>query len=79
MTKEGSGLGTGITVATLLALLAACTAVAVYLWTSMKGVEMSAHGWAAMIIGIIFTLGLGVGLMALVFISNKRGYDDEVS
>jgi hypothetical protein len=22
------------------------------------------------------TLGLGVGLMALIFISNRRGYDD---
>ena len=79
MTKSGSSLGTGLTVATLLGLLAACTAVAVYLWTSMEGVEMSAHGWVAMILGIIFTFGLGVGLMALVFISNKRGYDDEVS
>ena len=79
MTKTGSGLGTGLTVLTLLGLLAACTAVAVYLWTSLKGVEMSGHGWAAMILGIIFTLVLGVGLMALVFISNKRGYDDDVS
>ena len=79
MTKTESGLGTGLTVLTLLGLLAACTAVAVYLWISLEGVEMSGHGWAAMILGIIFTLVLGVGLMALVFISNKRGYDDDVS
>ena len=46
MTKTGSGLGTGLTVATLLGLVAACTAVAVYLWTSMEGVEMSGHGWS---------------------------------
>lgn len=39
-------------------------------------VQMSAGGWAAMVLGIILTLGLGVGLMSLVFISNRRGYDE---
>ncbi len=37
---------------------------------------MSGHGWAAMALGIVFSLALGGGLMALVFFSARRGYDD---
>ena len=39
-------------------------------------VQMSAAGWGAMLLGIVLTLGLGFGLMSLVFISNRRGYDE---
>ena len=38
--------------------------------------EISSAGWLAMVLGVIVTLGLGIGLMALVFISNRRGYDE---
>lgn len=79
MSNNKTGRITGITALTLFGLLAATTAVGFYLWTSLEGVEMSGHGWAAMILGILFSLALGVGLMALVFISSRRGYDDEVS
>lgn len=79
MAEQSSKSGTIVLVVTLVGLLAASTAVGVYLWTSMEGVEMSAHGWTAMIFGILASLGVGVGLMALVFISNRRGYDDRVS
>ena len=27
-------------------------------------------------LGVLITLALGIGLMALVFISNRRGYDE---
>ena len=37
---------------------------------------MSAAGWVAMLLGIVVTLALGIGLMSLVFISNRRGYDE---
>jgi hypothetical protein len=37
---------------------------------------MSEGGWVALVLGVLATLALGIGLMALVFISNKRGYDD---
>ena len=45
-------------------------------WMSMGASEISAAGWLAMGLGIVMTLGLGVGLMALVFFSNRRGYDE---
>lgn len=40
---------------------------------------MSGHGYAALILGAFGTLALGAGLMALVFFSSRRGYDDAVS
>ena len=46
------------------------------LWTSIGDSEISAAGWLAMGLGVSVTLALGIGLMALVFISNRRGYDE---
>jgi hypothetical protein len=53
--------------------------VGIYAVIALSGigdVEMSAAGWGAMALGIILTLGLGFGLMSLVFISSRRGYDE---
>ena len=40
--------------------------------------SMSLHGWIALILCTIFTLGIGGGLMALVFHSAHKGYDDRI-
>jgi len=32
-------------------------------------------GWFFIVIGILFTLGLGGGLMALVFYSSRKDFD----
>ena len=45
-------------------------------WTGIGDSDISGAGWSALVLGVIFTLALGVGLMALVFISNRRGYDE---
>ena len=58
-----------------VALLAVGTIVAVAL-SGIGEVEMSAAGWGAMLLGIVLTLALGLGLMSLVFISHRRGYDE---
>jgi hypothetical protein len=58
---------------------AAVIAVAVVIgivWAELGDSDMSAAGWGAMVFGIVVTLALGVGLMSLVFISNRRGYDE---
>ena len=39
---------------------------------------MSIHGWIALILCTVFTLGVGGGLMALVFHSAHKGYDDQI-
>jgi hypothetical protein len=46
------------------------------LWIGFGDSEISGAGWLAMGLGVIVTLGLGIGLMALVFISSRRGYDE---
>ena len=45
-------------------------------WAGLGESEISLAGWLAMGLGVILTLGLGIGLMALVFISSRRGYDE---
>jgi hypothetical protein len=64
----------GAFVAGIMAL--SVIAVAVYLWLSLGDVEMGAAGYFAVIAGGIATLGLGVGLMTLVFYSHRNGFDD---
>ncbi len=50
--------------------------VGVYAWAVLGTSAMSAQGYVALALGIVATLGLGVGLMALVFFSNRYGYDE---
>jgi len=63
--------------------LAAATVLAVAvvvagLWSGLGDSEISLAGALAMIFGVIVALALGIGLMSLVFISNRRGYDEAV-
>lgn len=62
-------------IAVLVALLAIAIAWAIYAWNAVD-VQMSVHGYIAMILGIVFSLVVGCGLMALTFYSNRRGYDE---
>jgi hypothetical protein len=40
---------------------------------------MGFHGWLAMILGIVFTIVVGCGLMGLMFYSSRYGYDERAS
>jgi hypothetical protein len=68
-------LGWVAVVIAAVVVLAVGTAIAV-LWTNIGESEISGAGWLAMALGVIVTLALGFGLMALVFFSNRRGYDE---
>jgi hypothetical protein len=59
----------------LLALLAVSVWWAVHAWTAID-VEMSIHGYIAITLGIVFSLLVGCGLMALVFYSSRHGHDE---
>lgn len=48
---------------------------AVKVWTAMSGVHMSALGWTFLVLGVVVTIGLGAGLMALVFYSARHDMD----
>ena len=67
---------TFILVLILLALLAAAIAGTVYLWVDFGETEISTIGLLSMIGGGLVALLLGAGLMTLVFLSNRRGWDN---
>jgi hypothetical protein len=60
----------------LVAFLAASVWFAYYVWASDSGPPMPASGYVAMALGVVFSLVVGIGLMALVFYSSRHGYDD---
>jgi hypothetical protein len=59
--------------------VAALLALGVYTWQSLGAVEMSDNGYIALVLGVIGTLGLGGGLMTLLFYSQRHGYDEAAS
>jgi len=57
-------------------VVAAIVVVAAVNWGDIGDTGIDTNGWIALVLGVLVTLALGIGLMALVFISNRRGYDD---
>jgi hypothetical protein len=60
----------------LLAFLAASVWFAYYVWAVDDGPPMPTAGYVAMGLGILFSLAVGIGLMALIFYSHRHGYDE---
>ena len=67
---------TFVLIAALLGLLLLALIGAALMWIEAGDVDMSLHGFIALTLGIVLTLALGVGLMALMFYSNRHGHDD---
>ncbi|HEX3970274.1 MAG TPA: hypothetical protein VHX19_03065 [Stellaceae bacterium] len=65
----------GYAIAAVLGL--AAMGVAWQAWSAMADVQIGAFGIIAMILGAAGALALGGILMALLFISHRRGFDDE--
>ena len=72
------GIGQGIILAVLAALLIGVGILAISTWTSTSGVVISEEGWIALSLGTFFSLVVGCGLITLVFYSSRHGYDDAV-
>ena len=68
---------TALVLAILFLLLAAAIVFAVWAWLYFGEVEISMMGLLAMTGGILVALALGAGLMALMFYSARKGYDDD--
>ena len=64
-----------IAILVLLGLFGMSLWYAVKVWTSMAGVHMSGWGWLFLVLGVVVTIGLGAGLMGLVFYSSRHDYD----
>jgi hypothetical protein len=67
---------TALLIVVLGAFLVAVFALA---FTDFDGSAISFHGWVALGLGTVLSLALGCGLMALVFFSARRGYDDRIA
>ena len=67
-----------ITISALLVLLLGAIYVG-YLGWNLTDVAMPLTGYLAMGLGIIFTIVVGGGLMALMFYSSRHGYDEPPS
>ena len=62
----------------LLALLVLTVWFAASSWMALEGPPLPTTGYVAMWLGIVFSLVVGCGLMALVFYSSRHGYDEAV-
>jgi hypothetical protein len=72
MRSRSSWIAAGIAVAVVVALVV----VSVGNWERIGDVGIGLNGWIALLLGIVVTMAVGIGLMALIFISSRRGYDE---
>lgn len=72
MKRGAAWLAVGIGAACLVAV----GAVAAGFWTALGASEITLSGWIAMALGVLVSFAVGAGLMALVFYSNRHGYDE---
>jgi SNF family Na+-dependent transporter len=67
--------GGWVVIAVLLLLLGAGSFIA-YRGLTIDNVDVPTSGYIAMAFGVILSLIAGVGLMALIFYSSRKGYDE---
>jgi len=72
---RSAGISTWAVVTVLILLLVATGVLGYIGWTSSEA-DVPTSGYVAMALGVIFSLAVGVGLMALVFYSSRKGYDE---
>jgi hypothetical protein len=63
--------------APLFAILAAALWFATRAFTEISGPPMPIGGYIAMTLGVVFSILVGSGLMALLFYSSRHGYDEQ--
>jgi hypothetical protein len=73
--KSGLSAAGWIAILVLLGLFGASLWYAIKVWTAMADVHMSGWGWLFLCLGVVVTIGLGAGLMSLVFYSSRHDYD----
>ena len=67
------GIGSYAIIAVLLVLLVGTIVLAYFGWSSAAGTDVSLAGYVAMAIGVLVSIAVGSGLMALVFYSSRAG------
>lgn len=62
-------------IAVMAGFLAWAVWYGLHVWNALPDVNISTAGWIFIAVGVLFTFGLGAGLMALVFYSSREGMD----
>ena len=57
-------------------MVVGAVAASVWLWDQFSYASLDRQGRIALAVGVIASLGLGIGLMGLVFYSSHHGYDE---
>jgi hypothetical protein len=63
------------TLVVLLVLLAVAIWYCIHAWGEVGGNEISPVGWVFLVLGVVLTIAVGGGLMALLFYSSREGKD----
>ena len=71
--------GAWIAIVALVVLLVLAIVGVYYSGTDDLAAGVSGAGMLAMTFGVLFTIAVGCGLMALIFFSSRRGYDEPAS
>lgn len=64
-----------LVIAVLCAMLVGAGALGYVGWFSTD-TKVPEAGYVALVLGVVFSLVVGAGLMALVFYSSRKGYDE---
>ena len=72
------GLGTVALIVVMAGFLAFVTWSLVRVWGRTPDVHITLAGWIALGLGVGLTVLVGAGLMRLAFLSDTKGYDDQV-
>jgi hypothetical protein len=73
---HASSWGAIAVIVPLVAILAVAGWYTARSWVSIQGPAMPVTGYVAMTLGVVFSVTVGCGLMALLFYSNRHGYDE---
>jgi hypothetical protein len=73
--KSKPGWGSWLVLGVLIGLLCLAIVVLYVSWDPEQSGVMTGAGYVAMTLGIVATLALGIGLMALMYYSNRSGRD----
>lgn len=73
--KQKIGPAGWIAIVVLGVFLVVSVVYAVDAWDSLGAVSMSGAGWLFLVLGVVFTVAVGGGLMWLVFYSSRHDYD----
>jgi len=72
MSRRSTWIAVAVAVALVIVVIVAVASA----WSGLGDTGMSGAGWVALVLGVLVTLALGIGLMSLVFISSRRGFDE---